>query len=68
MGGGVPCSAITSIAARCIGGGTKTVQARVNLLGSIIYAGMDVTIAIDEDQYTSTIVTNGTHSRANFPS
>jgi len=63
---GVPCSAITGIAARCIGGGTKTVQARVNLLGSTIYAGQMVTIAIDEDQYTSVIVTNGTHSRANF--
>jgi len=66
MEGGVPCSAITGIAARCIGGGTKTVQARVNLLGSTIYAGQMVTIAIDEDQYTSVIVTNGTHSRANF--
>ena len=65
-GGGVPCSAITSIASRCIGGGTKTIQARVNLLGSTIYAGLPVTITIDGTPYTATIITNGTHSRANF--
>jgi hypothetical protein len=44
----------------------KTIQVRVNLLNSTIHAGEDITIAIDENQYTSTIITNGTHSRANF--
>ena len=66
LGEDIPCSAISSIAARCIGGGTKTVQARVNLLGSTIYAGKSVTITIDDIPYSSTIVTNGTNSRANF--
>jgi hypothetical protein len=38
----------------------------VNLLGTTIYAGLPITITIDGTPYTSTIVTNGTHSRANF--
>jgi hypothetical protein len=65
-GSAIPCSDITSMAARCIGGGTKTIQVRVNLLNSIIHAGQMVTIAIDENEFTGTIITNGTHSRANF--
>jgi hypothetical protein len=62
----IPCGDITSIAARCIGGGIKTIQVRVNLLNSTIYAGQEVTISIDENQFTSIIFSNGTHSRASF--
>jgi hypothetical protein len=35
----IPCGDITSIGTRCIGGGTKTIQVRVNLLNNIIHAG-----------------------------
>ena len=65
-GGGVPCSAISSLAARCIGGGTKTIQARVNLAGSTMFAGQTVTITIDGTPFIGTIISNGTDSRANF--
>ena len=41
-------------------------QVRVNLLDNIIHAGEMVTITIDGTPFTATIVTNGTHSRANF--
>jgi hypothetical protein len=58
----IPCGDFTSLLARCVGGGT--VQARVTLLNSTIHAGKTVSITIDADSYTATIVTNGTHSRA----
>jgi hypothetical protein len=38
----------------------------VNLLNSTIHAGEEITIAIDESEFTSTIVSNGIHSRASL--
>jgi choice-of-anchor B domain-containing protein len=65
MGGtGIPCDSIDQFQARCVSGGT--IQARVVLLNSTQYAGEEVTIAIDEVEYSATVVTNGTHSRASF--
>ena len=60
------CADITSMVARCIGGDTKTVQVRVNLLNNIIHEGDSVTIAIDGNPFTASIISNGTSSRANF--
>jgi hypothetical protein len=65
-GGGILCSEITNMAARCVGGGIKTVQVRVNLLDNIAHVGEMITITIDEDTFSSAIISNGTHSRANF--
>jgi hypothetical protein len=64
--GGIPCTDITNMAARCIGGGTKTIQVRVNLLNNIAHTGEPVTITIDGTPFTATIISNGTSSRANF--
>jgi hypothetical protein len=56
------CSDIDQFQARCIGGGT--IQARIVLQNSTIHAGKVVSFQVDEDVYTATIGTNGTHSRA----
>jgi hypothetical protein len=61
---GIPCDAFTALIARCLASGGGTVQARVTMLNSTQYAGEVVTFQVDEDVYPATIVTNGTHSRA----
>ena len=58
----IPCDSIDRFLARCVSGGT--VQARLVLLNSTQYAGEVVIISIDSVNYTATIGTNGTHSRA----
>jgi hypothetical protein len=58
----IPCGDFTNLLARCVSGGT--VQARVTLLNSTIHAGKTIDLMVDGDTYTATIVTNGTHSRA----
>jgi hypothetical protein len=40
------------------------VQARATLLNSTIHAGKTVDFSVDGETFTATIVTNGTHSRA----
>ena len=61
---GALCSDITSIQAKCQAGGT--ILFRVVLLNSTEWAGTGLTCTVDGDSYTSSIVTNGTHSRATF--
>jgi len=58
----IPCDSIDRFLTRCISGGT--IQAKIVLLNSTQYAGEEVIISIDSVNYTATIGTNGTHSRA----
>jgi len=58
----VPCDSIDQFQARCRSGGT--VQARIVLLNSTEYAGEEIIISIDGVDYPLTIITNGTHSKA----
>jgi len=58
----IPCDSIDQFQARCQTGGT--IQARVVLLNSTEYAGEEVVISIDGAEYPLTVVTNGTHSKA----
>jgi hypothetical protein len=59
---GIPCDSIDQLQARCVSGGT--IQARAVLLNSTQYEGDEVVMSIDGVEYTLTIGTNGTHSRA----
>jgi len=58
----IPCDSIDQFQARCRSG--ATVQARIVLLNSTEYAGEEVLMGIDGVNYLLTIVTNGTHSKA----
>jgi hypothetical protein len=59
------CGEISSFVARCIGRSPNyTLQWRVNILNNTIHAGETVDVDVDGTIYTSTIVSNGTHSRA----
>jgi hypothetical protein len=61
---GLLCDDITSIQAKCQAGGT--ILFRVVLLNSTDWAGTNITCTVDGDEFTSVVVTNGTHSRASF--
>jgi photosystem II stability/assembly factor-like uncharacterized protein len=58
----IPCDSIDQFQARCRSGGT--IQARIVLLNSTEYAGEQIIIGIDGVNYPLTIITNGTHSKA----
>jgi hypothetical protein len=58
----IPCDSIDQFQARCRSGGT--IQARIVLLNSIEYEGEQVIMGIDGVNYLLTIITNGTHSKA----
>jgi len=58
----LPCDSIDLFQARCISGGN--VQARIVLLNSTQYAGEEVIVSMDGVNYSLTVGTNGTHSRA----
>jgi hypothetical protein len=60
--GGIPCDSIDAFQARCVSGGT--IQARVVLFNSTEYAGEEVVISVDGVDYPLTVITNGTHSKA----
>jgi hypothetical protein len=61
-GGGIPCDSIDQFQARCVSGGS--IQMRIVMMNSTQYAGEQVVFALDEVEYTATVGTNGTHSRA----
>ena len=58
----IPCDSIDQFQARCNSG--STVQARVVLFNSTEYAGEEVIMDVDGLEYPLTVVTNGTHSKA----
>jgi len=58
----IPCDSIDQFQARCRPGGT--IQARIVLLNSTEHAGEEIIMGIDGVNYGLTVVTNGTHSKA----
>jgi len=58
----VPCDSIDLFQARCTSGGT--IRARVVLLNSTSYAGEEVIMDVDGVEHPLTVITNGTHSKA----
>jgi hypothetical protein len=64
-GGTLTCGEISSFVARCVGRDPNyMVQWRVNILNNTAHEGETVTVDVNGTQYVSTIVSNGTHSRA----
>lgn len=58
----IPCDSIDQFQARCRPGGT--IRARIVLLNSTEHAGEEIIMGIDGVNYGLTVVTNGTHSKA----
>jgi hypothetical protein len=62
VGGVVSCDSIDTFQARCGSGGI--VKTRILLMNSTGYEGEEVTFDIDGTEYSTTIISNGTHSKA----
>jgi hypothetical protein len=59
------CGEISSFVARCVGRDPNyRLQWRINILDNTVHAGETVTVDVNGTEYVSTIITNGTHSRA----